>query len=209
MSIFSKINRIISLRNGIRNRLAALGLVSSSAKLEDCKTALERMTDNTKKTTTSNPIKGTFYSGATQKVFGKVGGGYCSASSLVEILVVNLKSENIKSGVSVGGVVGTNKDEPSFIADVNLFSDSTYLMFHDSMGYICDISFPREETGEYVNPSCRIHGTLVVLWAVGRNTKLVSGRDFNVLPNIGMQYTSLGRITGPNPVIRVDRTRNL
>lgn len=208
MSIFSKINRIVALRNGIRNRLINFGLVNSSAKLVNCKTALESMSDNTKKTTISNPIKGTFYSGSTAKVFGKVGEGYCSANSLIEIPVAHLSPENIKSGVNIGGIIGTNKDEPCFIADVNLFSDSSYLSFHDSMDYVCNINFSRSEVGTYVNPSCLIHGTLVVLWAVGRNTKLVSGRDFIALPGIGMQYTSLGRITGPNPVIRVVRTQN-
>ncbi|WP_313525503.1 hypothetical protein [Anaerotignum sp.] len=106
MSIFSKINRIVALRNGIRNRLVTFGLANASTKLEGCKTALEGMTDNTKKTTTSSPIMGTFSSGATEQIFGKTGEGYCSANSLIRIPVANLKPENIKNGVNIGGVVG-------------------------------------------------------------------------------------------------------
>lgn len=107
MSIFTKLNRIITLRNGIRSRLNTLGVVTTSAKLETCKIALDNMSDNTKKTTPSNPIKGTFYSGTTQKIYARTGEGYCSSNTLMEVPVTNLISSNIKSGVAVGGVVGT------------------------------------------------------------------------------------------------------
>ena len=107
MSIASKLSNLVAIRNGIRSRLITFGLVTSTVKLIDCKTALESMTDNTKKTTVASPIKGEFFSGVSQKIFGSVGEGYCSSNSVVEVPVTNLISSNIKSGVNVGGVVGS------------------------------------------------------------------------------------------------------
>lgn len=114
MSIFTKINRIITLRNGIRSRLNILGVVTTSAKFETCKTALDNISDNTKKTTPSNPVKGTFYSGTSQKVYGKVGEGYCSSGTLVEVPVTNLIAPFIKKGINIGGVVGSYTEGISF-----------------------------------------------------------------------------------------------
>lgn len=107
MSIATSLSRIVTLRNTIREKLAAMGLVSAGAKLEDCKTAIVGITDNTKKTTTSNAVSGTYYSGTTGKIYGRPGAGYCAAGTVVSIPVTNLAAENIKKGVNVGGVVGT------------------------------------------------------------------------------------------------------
>lgn len=107
MSIATSLSRIVTLRNAIREKLAAMGLVSTSARLEDCKTAIAGITDNTKKTTTSNAVSGTYYSGTTGKIYGRPGAGYCAAGTVVSVPVTNLAAENIKKGVSVGGVVGT------------------------------------------------------------------------------------------------------
>ncbi|WP_313524790.1 hypothetical protein [Anaerotignum sp.] len=96
--------------------MVTFGLANASTKLEGCKTALEGMTDNTKRTTTSNSIRGTFLSGATEQIFGKTGEGYCSTNSLIRIPVANLKPENIKSGVNVGGVVGNVIPKPTEIS---------------------------------------------------------------------------------------------
>lgn len=106
MSIFQKVNRIMSLRSGIRNRLVQFGVVQGGAKLADCKDALDEMTDNTKKTTTSTAMTGTFSSGTTGRIFANPHEGYCSNDSLVSVPVVNLAAGNIKQGVNVGGVVG-------------------------------------------------------------------------------------------------------
>ncbi|WP_312071063.1 hypothetical protein [Anaerotignum propionicum] len=137
MSIFTKLNRIITLRNGILSRLNTLGVVNNSAKLETCKTALDNMSDNTKKTTTSNPIKGSFYSGTSQKIYGKVGEGYCSSSSLVEVPVANLVSYYIRDGINVGGVVGTFKGTATKGSIAG--SNSRFLTIYHGLGVVPDM----------------------------------------------------------------------
>lgn len=135
MSIFSKINRIVTLRNGIRNRLVTFGIVNSSAKLEDCKTALEGIVDNTKKTSSYSYIQGAFHSGKVGSIFGKVGEGYCSANSVVSIPVPNLYPENIKKGVIIGGVVGTCKPFPvgsQYIEQIDPTMQYGFVYRHDN-----------------------------------------------------------------------------
>lgn len=46
MSIQTEITRLQNLRNALRTKLVALGLVASTAALEDCVTAVEGITDN-------------------------------------------------------------------------------------------------------------------------------------------------------------------
>lgn len=137
MSIFTKLNRIITLRNGIRSRLNTLGVVTTSAKLETCKTALDNISDNTKKTTPSNPIKGTFYSGTSQKIYARTGEGYCSSSTLVEVPVGNLVSYYIKEGINVGGVVGTYKG--TAIKGSITGNSSRFLTIYHGLGVVPDM----------------------------------------------------------------------
>lgn len=196
MSIATSLSRIVTLRNTIREKLAAMGLVSAGAKLEDCKTAIVGITDNTKKTTTSNAVSGTYYSGTTGKIYGRPGAGYCAAGTVVSIPVTNLAAENIKQGVNIGGVVGTVAEEFNGYATFNCRSNSTYLYLYDATGVLYD----SRTSGDVLSftGSHKVKGSLVVMIAVNR--KLGSGTDFKVV-NCNHQYVSLGIITGPNPVI--------
>lgn len=181
MSIFSKINRIVALRNGIRNRLVTFGLANASTKLEGCKTALEGMTDNTKKTTTSNPIRGTFSSGATQKIFGRTGEGYCNSSSLIEISVTNLVAPNIKNGVNVGGVIGsyegvypnsgvlTINKQMSYKITVKDKTGQIYASINGQEDYFK--TFTVNFSGPAIYIECNYDGIIVNSGAVGINTR--------------------------------------
>ena len=137
MSISEQLKRVIGLKDNIATKLKSMGLISSSETLEDCKNAIEEIIDNTKKTSTSIAINGTFHSGQTGAVFAKGIKGYSNENSLVKVPIINLRPENIKKGVNVGGVVGTFTvpegslelfdTEPLYCKlDDNLFNPLTY-----------------------------------------------------------------------------------
>ncbi|WP_312061185.1 WD40/YVTN/BNR-like repeat-containing protein [Anaerotignum sp.] len=113
MSIFSQLNNLILIKNAIKNKLYSFGLVTSSAKLEDCKNALSNMNDNTKKTTTSQAVRYSYYSGAGGTIYGTGIEGYNSAKTMVSISVTNLSPGNIRKGINIGGVIGTCEPMPS------------------------------------------------------------------------------------------------
>lgn len=197
MSILTKINRIITLRNGIRSRLNTLGVVTTSAKLETCKTALDNISDNTRNTTPSNPIKGSFYSGTTNKIFAKVGEGYCSSNTLIEVSIKNLMPENIKSGINIGGVAGTFKPEHSGILKFNIYNASSVssVNIYDKRGLI------------YTGPSgCNavdevaFSGNMIIVNSV--NIRRGSGTGVVSLGSSD-RYSMLFRIESDNPNIAV------
>lgn len=69
--------------------------------------------------TQSNSLSGTFSSGTTGYIYTKPSSsGYCTTSTLIKTPVANLSPENIASGVSVGGVVGTAQTLSSHTVNV-------------------------------------------------------------------------------------------
>lgn len=198
MSIATSLSRIVTLRNAIRDKLVAMGLVNAAAKLADCKTAIVGITDNTKKTTTTNAVSGTYYSGTTGKIYGRPGAGYCAAGTVVSIPVTNLAAENIKKGVNVGGVVGTVAEEFNEYATFKCSSQATYLKIYDATGVLYDSQVSGNNDVLSFTGSHKVKGSLVIMLAVNRSLR--SGTDFKVV-NCNHQYISLGIITGPNPVI--------
>lgn len=113
MSITSKLDNLIITRNAIKDKLRAFGLITSSAKLEDCKNAIVKMNDNTKRTTTSQAVRYSYYSGSGGTIYGTGIEGYNSAKTMVSISVTNLSPGNIRKGINIGGVIGTCEPMPS------------------------------------------------------------------------------------------------
>lgn len=100
MSISTLISSLTSARNTIRTKLVALGLVTSTAKLEDCATAVNNMANNGAVTGTISTKAGTY----------TVPAGYHNGSGSVGILSTEkekIVADNIKSGISILGVTGT------------------------------------------------------------------------------------------------------
>lgn len=197
MSIFQKVNRIMSLRNGIRNRLVQFGVVQGGAKLADCKDALDEMTDNTKKTTTSTAMTGTFSSGTTGRIFANPHEGYCSNDSLVSVPVVNLAAMNIKQGVNVGGVVGTCTYEHNGILTFDIRSSgsesSSKVKIWDKHGLV--YTAPR---GGDAQGTCSFVGNMVAVYAINSDAGSGTGATFIAAP---VQYMGLFRMESANPSI--------
>lgn len=105
MSIQTEITRLQSLKAAIRSKLVAMGIISSgSATLEECKDAIEGITDN----------------GAVDKEIAEksdaytVPKGYHNGSGTVKIAdaeQAKIVADNIKSGVTILGVAGAYAGE--------------------------------------------------------------------------------------------------
>ena len=106
MSIASEISRLQGLRNSLRAALVALGLAQSSADLEDCVTAVEGVKNN-------GAVAGAISDEATPYT---VPAGYHNGQGTVGIASTEkekLVAGNIKSGVTILGVVGSYAGESS------------------------------------------------------------------------------------------------
>lgn len=106
MSIASEISRLQGLRNSLRAALVALGLAQSSADLEDCVTAVEGVKNN-------GAVAGAISDAATPYT---VPAGYHNGQGTVGIASTEkekLVAGNIKSGVTILGVVGSYAGESS------------------------------------------------------------------------------------------------
>lgn len=110
MSISTVISGITTARNTIRTKLVALGLVTSTAKLEDCATAVSNIANNGAVTGTISSKDGAY----------TVPAGYHNGSGSVGILATEkdkIVAANIKSGVSILGVTGAyGGEDPSLQA---------------------------------------------------------------------------------------------
>lgn len=100
MSIQTEITRLQGLKNTLRTKLVVLGLVQSGADLEDCVAAVDAVE----------------YRGAAEWTISAVDGGYTiqagyhNGSGKVSIAAaekLKLIAGNIKSGVTILGVVGS------------------------------------------------------------------------------------------------------
>ena len=106
MSIQTEITRLQGLRNTLRTKLVSFGLVQSSADLEDCVTAVDAVENrgagegSISDVNTNYTIQAGYHNGQ-----GKV--GIAAAEKL------KLIASNIKSGVTILGVLGTYSGESS------------------------------------------------------------------------------------------------
>lgn len=106
MSIQTEITRLQGLRNALRTKLVSFGLVQSSADLEDCVTAVDAVENrgavegSISDVNTNYTIQAGYHNGQ-----GKV--GIAAAEKL------KLIASNIKSGVTILGVLGTYSGESS------------------------------------------------------------------------------------------------
>ena len=106
MSIQTEITRLQGLRNTLRTKLVSFGLVQSSADLEDCVTAVDAVENrgavegSISDVNTNYTIQSGYHNGQ-----GKV--GIAAAEKL------KLIASNIKSGVTILGVLGTYSGESS------------------------------------------------------------------------------------------------
>ena len=100
MSIQSEITRIQGLRNTLRTKLVSIGLVQSSADLEDCVTAVDAIENRGAADGAISTVDGDY----------TIQAGYHNGSGKVSIAAaekLKLIASNIKSGVTILGVVGT------------------------------------------------------------------------------------------------------
>lgn len=100
MSIQTEITRLQNLRSTLRTKLVALGLVQSSADLEDCVTAVDGIADNGAVAAEIAAVDADY----------TVPAGYHNGGGKVAIAAaekLKLIAGNIKSGVTILGVVGT------------------------------------------------------------------------------------------------------
>ena len=100
MSIQTEITRLQGLRNTLRTKLVALGLVQSSADLEDCVNAVDAVENRGAVDGTISTVDGDY----------TILAGYHNGSGKVTIAAaekMKLIAANIKSGVTILGVVGS------------------------------------------------------------------------------------------------------
>lgn len=100
MSIQTEITRLQGLRNTLRTKLVALGLVQSSADLEDCVTAVDAVENRGAADGTISTVDGDY----------TIQAGYHNGNGKVSIAAaekLKLIAANIKSGVTILGVVGS------------------------------------------------------------------------------------------------------
>ena len=100
MSIQTEITRLQGLRNTLRTKLVSFGLVQSSADLEDCVTAVDAMENRGAAVGTISTVDGDY----------TIQAGYHNGSGKVSIAAaerLKLIASNIKSGVTILGVVGS------------------------------------------------------------------------------------------------------
>lgn len=104
MSIHTEITRLQGLRNSLRTKLVSLGLVQSAAKMEDCVDAVQSIENR-------GAVDGSI---SDISVDYTVQAGYHNGHGKVSISAsekLKLIASNIKSGVSILGVVGTYSGE--------------------------------------------------------------------------------------------------
>ena len=100
MSIQTEITRLQGLRNTLRTKLVSFGLVQSSADLEDCVTAVDAVENRGAADGTISTVDGDY----------TIQAGYHNGSGKVSIAAaekLKLIASNIKSGVTILGVVGS------------------------------------------------------------------------------------------------------
>lgn len=100
MSIQTEITRLQGLRNALRTKLVSFGLVQSSADLEDCVTAVDAVENRGAADGTISTVDGDY----------TIQAGYHNGSGKVSIAAaekLKLIASNIKSGVTILGVVGS------------------------------------------------------------------------------------------------------
>lgn len=100
MSIQTEITRLQSLKSTLRTKLVALGLAQSSATLGDCVTAVDGITDNGAVSAEITAVDADY----------TVPAGYHNGNGKVAISAaekLKLIAGNIKSGVTILGVVGS------------------------------------------------------------------------------------------------------
>lgn len=100
MSIQSEITRIQSLKNTLRTKMVSIGLVQSSADLEDCVTAVDSIENRGAVNAEISTVDGDY----------TISAGYHNGAGKVSIAAaekLKLIAENIKSGVTILGVVGS------------------------------------------------------------------------------------------------------
>lgn len=100
MSVSALITSLTAARNTIRTKLVALGLVESTAKLEDCATAVSNIASNGAVTGNISTKDGVY----------TVPAGYHNGSGTVGIVSTEkdkIIADNIKNGITLLGVLGT------------------------------------------------------------------------------------------------------
>lgn len=100
MSIQTEITRLQGLRNTLRTKLVSFGLVQSSADLEDCVTAVDAVENRGAADGAISTVDGDY----------TIQAGYHNGSGKVSIAAaekLKLIASNIKSGVTILGVVGS------------------------------------------------------------------------------------------------------
>ena len=118
MSIQTEITRLQGLRNALRTKLVALGLVTSSADLEGCVTAVEGVENRGAATGTIATADGEY----------TIQAGYHNGSGKVTIDTTEkgkITPGNIKSGVSILGVTGTYSGEAAKLQTKNITPTKT------------------------------------------------------------------------------------
>lgn len=113
MSIQTEITRLQNLRNTLRTKLVALGLVTSSADLEDCVTAVGGVENR-------GAANGTI---ATANGEYTIQAGYHNGNGKVTIDSTEkgkITAGNIKSGVTILGVTGTYAGEAAKLQTKNV-----------------------------------------------------------------------------------------
>lgn len=106
MSIQTEITRLQGLKNTLRTKLVSFGLVQSSADLEDCVTAVDAVENRGAADGTISTVDGEY----------PIQAGYHNGRGKVSIAAaekLKLIAGNIKSGVTILGVLGTYAGESS------------------------------------------------------------------------------------------------
>lgn len=100
MSIQTEITRIQGLKNTLRTKLVSIGLVQSSADLEDCVTAVDAIENRGAVNSEISTVDGDY----------TISAGYHNGAGKVAIAAaekMKIIAENIKSGVTILGVAGS------------------------------------------------------------------------------------------------------
>lgn len=106
MSIQTEITRLQGLRDSLRTKLVALGLAQSSADLEDCVTAVDAIENRGAAGGSISTVDGVY----------NIQAGYHNGGGSVSIAAAEkqkLTAGNIKSGVTILGILGTYSGEAS------------------------------------------------------------------------------------------------
>lgn len=129
MSISLEISRLQGLRNAIRTKLIAMKiLTNSSATLEECKDAIEGISDNGSVSGTISTKDGTY----------AIPAGYHDGNGSVgisEIEQSKIISGNIKSGVQIMGVTGTYEGAGASLQSKNVIPTKSAQNITADKGY--------------------------------------------------------------------------